>query len=505
MRFSSICASFSASILLGCASQLVSAQSSSGLLIDPPGFQPLPVLSGNKQGPIESGIVTGLNFSNIQGDILIGMRKNKELFFFFGIQSVATFKSKLASDIYPLITSTAQLLDNTTTPPATLLNIAFSQSGLTTLGVSGGLVDSSDPFATGQANDSVNLGDPQPITNNWIPGFVNTNSLHGVLLIGSNTTDNVNAELANIQAILGDSIVEIHRLQGEARPGDEQGHEHFGFLDGIGQPAVDGFSPTVFPGQAEVPASTILFGQTGDPNHVTWAQDGSFLAFRQLKQLVPEFNKFLADNAVFVTGVDTPAEGAALLGARMVGRWQSGAPIDLTPLKDDPSLGTNPNVNNNFTFVDAGDNSRCPFAAHIRKTNPRADLTGDINGFPTHHIIRAGIPYGPEVTPAETASNTTTIERGLAFVAYQSSIPNGFRFLQQQWANNPNFFAHTNFPVPGFDPIIGANEGKPRNVQGLDPANQTRNITLYTDFVESRGGEYFFSPSLSAILTTITT
>ncbi|KAF8579288.1 Dyp-type peroxidase [Ramaria rubella] len=498
MRFSSICASFSLSILLGFASQ---AQASSGLLIDPPGFQPLPVLSRKKHAARDSG--PGLNFSNIQGDILIGMRKNKEVFFFFGIQSVPTFKSKLASDIYPLITSTAQLLDNTTTMPATLLNIAFSQSGLTTLGVSGGLVNSSDPFATGQANDSVNLGDPQPITNNWIPGFVDTNSLHGMFLICSNTTENVNAELAHIRAILGDSIVEIHRLHGAARPGSEQGHEHFGFLDGIGQPAVDGFSPTVFPGQAEVAASAILFGQTDDSNNVTWAQDGSFLAFRQLKQLVPEFNKFLADNAVLVPGVNTPAEGAALLGARMMGRWKSGAPIALTPLKDIPSLGTNPQINNDFTFLNEVDNFGCPFSAHIRKTNPRADLTGDINGFPTHHIIRAGIPYGPEVTPTEAASNTTTIERGLAFVSYQSSIPNGFQFLQQRWANNPKFFPHPNFPVPGFDPVIGAFEGKPRNVQGLDLAHRTRNITLYTDFVQSRGGEYFFAPSLSAILTTI--
>lgn len=69
---------------------------------------------------------------------------------------------------------------------------------------------------------------------------------------------------------------------------------------------------------------------------------------------------------------------------------------------------------------------------------------------------------------------------------------------------NFSFLSHPNFPTPGFDPIIGANHGQQRFTQGLDPANQTRNITLPLDFIISRGGEYFFSPSLSAIIDTIT-
>ena len=49
---------------------------------------------------------------------------------------------------------------------------------------------------------------------------------------------------------------------------------------------------------------------------------GSFLAFRELQQLVPEFNKYLLDNAPVVPG-KTLQERADLLGARMVGRWKS--------------------------------------------------------------------------------------------------------------------------------------------------------------------------------------
>ena len=103
----------------------------------------------------------------------------------------------------------------------------------------------------------------------------------------------------------------------------------------------------------------------------------------------------------------------------MFGRWNSGAPIDLTPDVDDPALGNDPNRNNNFNYIHPGedpatDQSRCPFTAHIRKTNPR-DLESQ-NLIPEFfHAIRAGTPYGPEVSYAESSSNTTQIDRGLAF------------------------------------------------------------------------------------------
>lgn len=51
--------------------------------------------------------------------------------------------------------------------------------------------------------------------------------------------------------------------------------------------------------------------------------DGSFLVFRFLFQLVPEFDKFLKENPVKVPGL-SPEEGSELMGARLVGRWKSG-------------------------------------------------------------------------------------------------------------------------------------------------------------------------------------
>ncbi|KAG7094730.1 hypothetical protein E1B28_005549 [Marasmius oreades] len=473
----------------------------SSILINPGALPDLPSLAEAR-----SSFASGLNLDEIQGDILVGMKKNKELFFFFEITDVAAFKSKLGTDIHDRITPTAKMLD-VATQPVTAVNIAFSHSGLTALGVNvDDLLDTN--FQMGQLEDAPTLGDPG--TGNWVSAFVEQ-KVHGVFLLASDTQSNIDDELKSIQTALGGSITELHRLQGAARPGDQQGHEHFGYMDGVSQPAIEGFlDPEA--GQFVAKPGAILLGEDGDGNMATrpsWTKSGSFLAFRQLKQRVPEFNKFVADNALSVPGL-SKQENIDLFGARTVGRWKSGAPIDLSPLRDDPVLGNDHTRNNNFTFdhpelsgFDVNTNQTlCPFSAHIAKIRPRAFLSVTLN---VAHIMRAGIPYGPEVTDAEAAAQTSSddpaLERGLAFVAYQSSLANGFTFLQRSWANNANF-PKSNV---GVDPIIGStNSGPPgdaqRTITGLDPTNFQKPIVVNEDFVVSRGGEYFFSPPISALI-----
>ncbi|KAJ6499790.1 fungal peroxidase [Mycena vulgaris] len=451
------------------------------LLISPAAQPELPTL----KGATAAASAVGMNLTDIQGDILIGMKKKKQLFYFFSIADPTDFKPKLADDILPLITTTTQML-TTATQPITALNIAFSQTGLNALNVTESLGDA--VYSGGQFKDLNNLGDPGPV--NWVPEFADT-GIHGVILFASDTEDNIDNEVANVEAALGDSITKVYTLSAASRPDDQSGHEHFGFQDGISNPAVTGFTTDRKPGQALVDPGTILLGEGNDVTRPSWAKDGSFLVFRQLKQLVPEFHKFLTDNPIIEDGL-TREQGSALLGARMVGRWPSGAPLDLSPKFDDPELGANASRNNDFTFF--GTDQNCPFGAHIRKTRPRSDLGSATTEEAAHHIMRAGIPYGPEVSTDEAASNTTSTERGLAFVSYQSNIAKGFQFIQHSWANSVGFLHGQ-----GADPIIGALAGAPRTVTGLDPTDASRPITLTTDFVVSRGGEYFFSPSLSAI------
>lgn len=147
------------------------------------------------------------------------MKKNKEFFLFFGIANAKAFKAKLKSDILPLVTTTTQLL-NVSAQPTTALNIAFSHTGLLALNVIDTLGDLA--FTEGQLANANGLGDPG--TTNWVPQFVGTN-IHGVILLASDTVDNINTTLAKLTKSLGNSITEIYSLQGAARPGAEEGHE----------------------------------------------------------------------------------------------------------------------------------------------------------------------------------------------------------------------------------------------------------------------------------------
>jgi len=209
------------------------------------------------------------------------------------------------------------------------------------------------------------------------------------------------------------------------------------------------------------------------------------------------------------TGLDglTPQEGAEFLGARLVGRWKSGAPIDITPLKDDPKLGADPERNNDFDFSftnpdDQTDQTRCPFAAHIRKGYPRQDLEKNFN-IDKFRIIRQGCPFGPELDHEEQKEGRTLHQRGLAFACYQSNLATGFAFIQKSWVNTPTFPPKQNPDgsaiTSGFDPLIGQAGSKARSMIGFDPKSQNNSLALPTEFVVARGGEYFFVPSLRAL------
>lgn len=112
------------------------------------------------------------------------------------------------------------------------------------------------------------------------------------------------------------------------RVGSTADYYSFGFADGISQPAIRGVDATAHKGQEFVHQGVTLLGREGDIDLTTnnpiarssWALDGSFLAFRYLFQLVPEFNTFLKKNKI--PGLE-PEHGSELLGARFMGRWKS--------------------------------------------------------------------------------------------------------------------------------------------------------------------------------------
>ncbi|KAG8793135.1 hypothetical protein FRC12_003771 [Ceratobasidium sp. 428] len=499
---------------------------------------------------------SGVNVENVQ---VLAYLKKKEEFVFFVIENDAQFKAvlprlKIASTADVLHShqaiSDARRENPESLIPLPLLNIAFSQQGLNALGVTDDIGDAA--FSKGQFADAEGLGDQGTVTDDgfdphWEPAF--RSRIDGVLLAAGESWKTVNQVVKTALDTLQHSVRVVYKLKGAVRPKDQQVggymrsyqtlhaynscYRAMSILDGNTQCAIwmvcmtnnapafreDGISnPAVIgvvdplPGQRTVPPGTILLGTDQDlvPTRPPWAVEGSFLVFRQLSQLVPEFHDFLDKNPVVSPGLD-PQLGSELMGARLVGRWKSGAPIQVSPLADDPELAKDKERNNNFIYpLDKGEEGQtaCPYAAHIRKTNPRNDLfstdvdnTDVSNPVAKLSITRAGIPYGPEVTPSEALESLTEHERGLAFVCYQSALQaedkdKGFRFIQKSWANNVKF-PPKDFPA-GFDAIIGQANGQSRGTLGMNSGPQ---LTLLQDFVVSRGGEYFFSPSISALRT----
>jgi Dyp-type peroxidase family len=365
------------------------------------------------------------------------------------------------------------------------------------------------------------LNDPPSST--WVKKFV-SDRIDGVFLITGPDRPSVTFHSDELLRFLSTSMKVLYSEVGNTRPGAERGHEHFGFLDNISQPGIRGLTPRSdplrrpdegLPGQDLIWPGEFVFGCPGqDPEHPTkegppphlaapWLRNGSYMAFRRLEQKVPEFRRFAAERAARL-GMDPQ-----LLAARMVGRWKSGAPLELAPLRDNPALGREDKRNNDFEFGDDRFQRKCPYAAHIRKVNPRGDVAAA--EVQRHRIIRAGIPFGPEVEPGET---TTRQSRGLMFVCYQTSIERQFEFIQSRYTNNPGFVEGKLRPgggvvTPGFDPVIGQAPGN--GLREMDepfpnyPSGNRRTILdLPNQFVMLTAAAYFFMPSITTLRTVLT-
>ncbi|MFZ0227389.1 MAG: Dyp-type peroxidase, partial [Mycobacterium sp.] len=336
---------------------------------------------------------------------------------------------------------------------------------------------------------------------------------------------------------------------------DRIGKEHFGFQDGISQPGVRGrlsadpdsfltqrvldpsHTPEVWmyglPGQYLVWPGEFVFGYPGTaadpliPGAIKlpgpdWSRNGSYLAFRRLRQDVAAFWGFTTS---FAEGLSSRPgfEGISTewLASRLVGRWPSGAPLARLPDHDDEALGVDRLANNDFGFaVDAtsvpltGVTGRgnwpeakadpvgltCPLAAHIRKVNAREtanDMGGRHASF-DRRILRRGLTFGPALEDP-MVDDPVNGNRGLLFFCYQTSIQDQFEFLCSAWANDEK---RPRSPS-GFDMIIGQNgrpgAGRARSCTLLGHDAGAATVVTMTDFVIATGGGYYFSPSMSAL------
>jgi Dyp-type peroxidase family len=475
-----------------------------------------------------------LELGDIQGDVLIGLQKNAESFVFFKIVNLGSFKRLVKEHVTWRITSAWQADHqeqrlsqggNYTKSPAINmgLNLGFTSDGLTQLlGAGRPQLDPSFERGADTRETIERLHDPP--SSAWLREF-RSDRIDGIFLVTGPREGLVNYHRAELLRLLGASIKVVYSEIGTTRPGAFRGFEHFGYRDGISQPGIRGLTRSStsnvdqgLPGQDLIWPGEFVFGypgqdpsdpvRPGPPPHMAapWLRNGSYMVFRRLEQKVPEFRNFVAHHAARL-GMEPE-----LLGARLFGRWKSGAPLELAPLHDDAALGSNAMRNNDFDYGDDPFQRRCPYAAHIRKAYPRDDAPGGEAEAQRHRILRAGITFGPELASGET---TTSHSRGLMFVCYQTSIERQFEYIQCHYANNPGFVSgkvrpDSGAPVtPGFDPIIGqaADEGA-REMDEPYPnypaGNRRTTLELPRQLVVLTAAAYFFMPSISALRTVLT-
>ena len=271
------------------------------------------------------------------------------------------------------------------------------------------------------------------------------------------------------------------------------GRTSFGFKDGIGQPAVEGSGrPPSNPKEPPLKAGEIILGypdESGElppmPTPAVLGRNGTYVVFRKLHTKVAAYRQYLHERAA------TRAE-EALLGAKMVGRWQSGAPLALAPNADDADLGADVSRHNDFGYSEDPRGLRCPVGAHARRANPRDafDHDGSVN-VRLHRMIRRGTSYGP-MLPAGVLEDDGA-DRGIIFVFAGAHLGRQFEFVKTQWLNDGIFIGAPSEK----DPLVGANDGS--GVFTIPQRPIRRRLQDLPPFVVTRGGEYCFAPGLRAM------
>ena len=143
-----------------------------------------------------------------------------------------------------------------------------------------------------------------------------------------------------------------------------------------------------------------------------------------------------------------------MLAAKLVGRWRSGAPLTLAPEVDDPTLGADPQRNNDFNYSKDPHGRRVPFGCHIRRMNPRDTELTRLTDVNLHRLISRGTTYGPPYDRTRCPKRTTRCRAAPIFLFISAKAMATIEFLQQEWINDGNFMGIGDER----DPIIGRQE-----------------------------------------------
>lgn len=379
-----------------------------------------------------------------------------------------------------------------------------------------GLADSS--FYEGIHAHRDELNDPEP--EKWEPGYREPRAIHAMILLADDDRGYLERQTRALVDEISAFAEVLAAEHGIALRNDvNEGIEHFGYVDGRSQPLfLDLDAETEGPTNVWDPFEPLKLALVEDGFAGGEDEDcyGSFFVFRKLEQDVLRFKmneQLLADRINLERQANNlpplTGEERERAGAMVVGRFEDGTPLTLSPTD-----GFIPPKENNFNYANDPDGLKCPFQAHIRKTNPRLDtvqLGATEEEERLRRIVRRGITFGERVRhpstfqsleelPTRSIGDDTSGAVGLLFMCFQASIPKQFAFMQKLWCNNAGFVR----AGAGIDPVIGQKQGgEPAqkwkidyNAPGLPEVDYD-----FAEFVVMKGGEFFFAPSIPFLLS----
>ena len=319
--------------------------------------------------------------------------------------------------------------------------------------------------------------DPPPAE--WEPAY--QKQIHAMVLLADDELERLNHSVrdtvASLAGVFDLLATERGKVLRNTFPRGTLDIEHFGFQDGVSQPLMirqDIDHEVARRGSAHWnPTAPLWLALVEEPGGA--GGFGSFMVFRKLEQNVKAFWDTL--------GQLSKQSGMAVedLGAMAVGRFRDGTPaVPATTI--DPTADPN-----DFHYDQDPAGAKCPFHAHIRKTNPRGDIArvlGASGAFEkARRIVRRGITYGDR--PDLSVRPETGV--GLLFMCFQSNLD---QFVIQQEGSDGNDFVN---PGTGVDAVIGQNSGA---IAQTWPSGGTEKFTM-ANLVKMKGGEYFFAPSMA--------
>src|SRR5271167_926498 len=221
------------------------------------------------------------------------------------------------------------------------VTLAFTWNGLRALGVpEESLATFPDEFREGMAARADILGDTGAAhPDNWVGGLAG-DDLHAIaILFARDDAEHRRATGEHDKLVARcDGVRSLSVLDLNAVPPFNYAHDHFGYRDRLSQPVIEGSGEDPTPGSgAPLKAGEFILGDpdeygviAGPPLPDMLAHNGSYMAYRRLQEHVGEFRDFLREHG------DSPEE-QELIAAKLMGRWRSGAPLALSPDKDDPA------------------------------------------------------------------------------------------------------------------------------------------------------------------------